>query len=41
MCGVDRRAMGITLKPLAGWSLWLPLVKEGIRSGEMLVPWDF
>lgn len=32
MCGVDRWAVGMTLKPLAGWSLWLPPVKEGSRK---------
>ena len=39
--GVDRWAVGITLKPLAGWLLWLPPVKERSRSQERLVPWDF
>lgn len=41
MCGMDRWAVGITLKPLAGGWLWLPPVKEGSRSRQRLLPWDF
>lgn len=41
MCGMDRWAVGITLKPRAGGWLWLLPVKEGSRSRERLLPWHF